>query len=372
MRSSAARRRDLPPGFTEWLEPESLVGSAALEKAAESSAERSSPPATSSDSNAGDLGAPEKTMSEDKQAPNPGVLRRLILPLVSAIAPSAIFIILWQGGTNSPAPAQQALPSSALPLAAASAPSQAGSTIVVTSPDKLEAKVDEGIDFELAIDSTEALPARSIIAIVGMPEGASFSEGRPYGLTGWSLRPDEIGDLRLRLAKATGGFEMHIELVAADGTRLAYSETRLRVTADTPAALQVNTMPAAEAVQTAQTLPPLPEWKDAPSERLPSPIEVATVKTVRIEPPRPERAPHDGALAVGTAAESPAEWVEIVSAVDVHSQPQQSSPTLKVGEKGLKLRVLGRKKGWVQVSDPATSTKGWIYKRFLKAAGPPP
>ena len=161
---------------------------------------------------------------------------------------------------------------------------------------------------------------------------------------------------------------MHIELVAADGTRLAYSDTRLRVTADTPAAPQVNTMPAAEAVQIAETLPPLPERKDARSER-PSSI-VATVKTVRIEPPRPERAPHDGAMAVGTAAESPAEWVEIVSAVDVHSQPQQSSPTLKVGEKGLKLRVLGRKNGWVQVIDPGTSTKGWIYKRFLKAAGP--
>ena len=38
----------------------------------------------------------------------------------------------------------------------------------------------------------------------------------------------------------------------------------------------------------------------------------------------------------------PAEWVEIVSAVDMHARPQQSSKTVKVVEKGLKLRVTAR------------------------------
>ena len=55
-----------------------------------------------------------------------------------------------------------------------------------------------------------------------MPEGAAFSQGRPYGATEWNLRPDEIGDLRLQLPKtATGSSDLRVELMAADGTILA-------------------------------------------------------------------------------------------------------------------------------------------------------
>ena len=50
-----------------------------------------------------------------------------------------------------------------------------------------------------------------------MPDGAAFSQGRPYGTTEWNLRPDEIGELRLRLPKtANGGSDMRVEL---DGGR---------------------------------------------------------------------------------------------------------------------------------------------------------
>ena len=50
------------------------------------------------------------------------------------------------------------------------------------------------------------------------------------------------------------------------------------------------------------------------------------------------------------------------------SKPQAGP---KVVEKGLKMRVTGRDKNWVQVSDPATSSNGWIYSRFLKPTEPP-
>ena len=99
-------------------------------------------------------------------------------------------------------------------------------------------------------------------------------------------------------------------------------------------------------------------------------MKVTTVKVVTIKPPGPTR-PHDGAFALGEAAEAAAEWVEIVSPVDMHARPQQSSETVKVAEKGLKLRVTARDKNWVQVSDPATSANGWIYSRFLKPTEPP-
>jgi hypothetical protein len=35
--------------------------------------------------------------------------------------------------------------------------------------------------------------------------------------------------------------------------------------------------------------------------------------------------------------------------------------------KGAKLRVMGRKKGWLQVSNPATSERGWIYAANIVA-----
>jgi SH3-like domain-containing protein len=41
-------------------------------------------------------------------------------------------------------------------------------------------------------------------------------------------------------------------------------------------------------------------------------------------------------------------------------------------DRGLKMRVTGRNKNWVQVSDPATAATGWIYSRFLKPTAPPP
>ena len=71
-----------------------------------------------------------------------------------------------------------------------------------------------------------------------MPEGATFSQGRPYGESEWSLRPDEIGDLRLHVpAGAMGASDIHIDLVAADGTILASAITRLDIAPDPKQAL---------------------------------------------------------------------------------------------------------------------------------------
>jgi hypothetical protein len=212
-----------------------------------------------------------------------------------------------------------------------------------------------------------------------MPNGASFSEGRPYGATGWSLRTDEIGELRLLLPeRPSGASDLRIELLAADGAVLAQSETRLSVAADPAEAETVGAIESnpfaqiaqAEAARPTEALPPRPARKPAPSAQTESGVKVVPVKVVTIKPPGPAR-PHDGAFALGDAAEAPAEWVEIVRAVDMHAGPKQSSETVKVVEKGLKLRVAARDKNWVQVSDPATSASGWIYARFLKPAEPP-
>jgi hypothetical protein len=242
--------------------------------------------------------------------------------------------------------------------------------IVLSSPDEIEIDPVSEIDFQLAIDATGALPPHTVVAVGGLPHGASFSEGRPYGTSGWSLRPDEIGDLQLRLAGTPNSEStLHFELVAADGIVLAQSETRLSITTEldepkTWMTLQGNPF---DQIAASPFEPPPPMRKL--TRKTPS-VDVRTVKVVPIKPPNARR-PYDGAYALGEAVEAPAQWVEIVRAVNLHARAAQSSETVKVVEKGVKMRVTGRDKNWVQVSDPQTSSKGWIYSPFLKPTEPP-
>jgi SH3 domain-containing protein len=329
-------------------------------------------------------GLPEPEAMVAPATKRPGLpIKGLISALVGiALVPTAIlFVLLWQGtmrpradGAMPPAGGQNAA-STPRSTGLAQPVKSSALEIALSSPDRIEAKAGEEIDFLIAIDATERLPSRCIIAVSGMPDGASFSEGRPYGATGWSLRPDEIGELRFRLPKArSGASDMRIELLAADGAVLAQSETRLNVAAyptetETVSADESSSFePAAraEAPKPGEALPPRPERK--PGAKIEPSVKVTTVKVVTIKPPG---RPHDGAFALGEAAEAPAEWVEIVRPVDMHARPEQSSETVKVAEKGLKFRVTARDKNWVQVSDPATFASGWIYSRFLKPTEPP-
>jgi hypothetical protein len=110
--------------------------------------------------------------------------------------------------------------------------------VALTAPSRIEAKIGEELAFDITIDAADALPARSIIAIRSMPEGATFSQGRPYGPSEWNLTPDEIGDLKLKLPKtATGSSDLRVELMAADGTVLATASTRIDIAPDPKAAL---------------------------------------------------------------------------------------------------------------------------------------
>lgn len=311
-----------------------------------------------------------KAKSFDAQG---ATVKGLISALVGvALIPTAIlFVVLWRGmmqpHPDSPMPPVSL---SAVNAASSSASAQGSSALEValSSPDRIEAKAGEEIDFPVAIDATASLPSRSVIAISALPDGAAFSEGRPYGATGWSLRPDEIGELRLRLPQGrSGASDIRLELLSADGTVLAESETRLNVAA---APADAELVSAIEAPKPTEAAPPAPQPKPAASATIAPSVKVSKVKTVAIEPAAPTR-PHDGAYALGEAMDDPAEWVEIVKAVDMHARPQQSAETVKVVEKGLKLRVGARDKNWVEVTDPATSAHGWIYARFLKPTDPP-
>ena len=181
---------------------------------------------------------------------DPGLFSRPTRGMVAvltavAIAPAGILAgLLWFG----------TLPSDASPEAGAAAPAQAQQAavapsipvlisepeIALTAPEEILAKAGETIDFAIAIDGGEALPARSAIAIRDLPEGASFSKGRPFGTGEWNLRADEIANLTLRLPQEeTGASDLRVELVAADGAVLARTATRLDVAPPPTAGLVV-------------------------------------------------------------------------------------------------------------------------------------
>jgi hypothetical protein len=386
MRSSVLRKSDYqlrppPRNLGKRLALQLWVSRSAVSKPNIAAlAERFAPEPQNEGNDEANLPGPEAAPPVSKGHSVKGLISALVCV---ALVPTAIlFVLLWQGmmrphadGAMSPA---GGLSATSTPNSTGLAqPSSTAPEIALSSPDRIEAKAGEEIDFPIAIDTTDRLPSRCVIAVSAMPDGASFSEGRPYGATGWSLRPDEIGDLRLRLPQArSGASDMRIELLAADGALLAQSETRLNVAADPAEAETVSAVEGnpseqiarAEAPKPVEALPPPPQPK--PAAKTEPLVKVTTVKVVTIKPAAPTR-PHDGAFALGEAAEAPVEWVEIVSPVDMHARPQQSSETVKVAEKGLKLRVAARDKNWVQVTDPATSANGWIYSRFLKPTEPP-
>jgi hypothetical protein len=383
--------------------------------------------------------------------------------LVSLVPTALILVLLWQGAIKLPGPGNQVSPSDSVQLTEhasvaavpviAPPPPQPKSEVVLSTPPRLQGKIGEELAFDIAIDSDDPLPARSVIAIRALPVGATFSQGRPYGMTEWSLRPDEIGDLRLRLPQtAAGGSDMRVELMAADGTILASATTKLDIAADPRASLVLRAdesdrvadliahgqkmidvgylagarayfKRAAEAGSGeaalllaasydqefidkigAQGIKADPkesrawydrakqlgvEGADAKLKALkedttsrPRPIQATEAQL----PPEPEPAavpdtkPVAEPPAAASAAPRPAapalpadkdEWVAMLSYANLRTAPSSTADTIRVAEKGTKLRVTGRQGNWVQVADPATSEVGWVYARYIETAEAP-
>ena len=175
--------------------------------------------------------------------------RRVLLVLTAvAIAPAAILAgLLWFGALRGPdtvhgersaalahSLAHQATLAPALPILPPS------SEIGLTAPEEIVMTAGDEVNFAIAIDTAAPLPVRSAIAIRDLPDGALFSKGRPFGASEWSLRPDEIAGLTLRLPEdQTGASDLRVELVAADGAVLARTATRLDVAPPPTAGLVV-------------------------------------------------------------------------------------------------------------------------------------
>jgi hypothetical protein len=216
----------------------------------------------------------------------------------------------------------------------------------------LEAKAGGSITFPIALDGTDGVPARSIIAITGLPQGSKLSSGRPYDETEWNLKPDEIGDLHLALTgNESSEANVIIQLVAPDGAIIADAATVLKVTTD-PNIKAEHAKPQVRDVQ-AEGLGAIG------GEDKVANVDPATVSGHSV--PLPSRRPEP------TANDDGADWIKALAFVNLRQRPTRSAPAISVVAKGAKLRVLGRKKGWLQVSNPATAERGWIYAANIAA-----
>ena len=149
------------------------------------------------------------------------------LILVALIPNLTLGAIFWLGAINAP---WSRLPTHPPNESSGPAAQSAVRSPVLSSPATLEATAGGDITFPIALDGSDGVPARSIIAIRGLPQGSKLSSGRPYDETEWNLKPDEIGDLHLILpSNASGESKLVIQLVATDGAILADAATILKV-----------------------------------------------------------------------------------------------------------------------------------------------
>jgi hypothetical protein len=208
----------------------------------------------------------------------------------------------------------------------------------------------------MALDGTDGVPARSIIAIKGLPRGSKLSSGRPYDETEWNLKPDEIGDLHLVLpSNASGETKLIIQLVATDGAILADTATLLK----TPTNSAAN-IPASN-IETEPTQVQVSEQRTQGLEERGVEGTLANLDAAMTTPgdpvPLPTRRP-------AQTSSDDANWTTLTS-VNLRERPTRSARAIAVVAKDAKLRVIARKNRWVQVTDLATSAKGWIYARHV-------
>ena len=274
------------------------------------------------------------------------------LILVALVPNLTLGTIFWLGVIDT-RPATHPPSESSVPAVQSAVPSP-----VLSSPATLEATAGGDITFPIALDGTDGVPARSIIAIKGLPQGSKLSSGRPYDETEWNLKPDEIGDLHLVLpSNASGETKLIIQLVATDGAILADAATILKTPTNFAAKI-----PASN-IETEPTQAQVSEQRTQGLEERGAEGTLANSDPATPPPedpvPLPSRRP-------APTAKDDANWITLTS-VNLRTRPTRSAPAISVVAKDAKLRVIGHKNRWVQVTDPTTSEKGWIYARHVAA-----
>jgi hypothetical protein len=276
---------------------------------------------------------PDQTPPSRLRTLSPGPRALIAILVLIAMLPNlALGAIFFFGVINTPWSAPNANPSTpALPRA------------VLSAPTMLEATAGEEVNLPIALDGTDGVPARSIIAISGLPQGSMLSSGRPYGETEWNLKTDEIGDLHLNLpSNASGDSKLTIKLVGPDGA----------IITDTGLVLKMNSPARTEAAETrvekAEELGTTDKGERLTNLDLPTP------------PGDPVKLPSRRPVPT-KSNDVDANWLRPLAFVNLREGPSPSARVVSVVAKGTKLRVIGRKGRWVRVTHSSTSKSGWIY-----------
>lgn len=296
---------------------------------------------------------------------NAGIRRLAAVLIAAALIPNLTLAVLWLGLVDPPwsesaspspketekmaaTPAAPQPEQSSPPAAQAAAPPTFSP--VLTAPNVLDAEQGESVSFPIALDGTDGVPEESVIVIKGLPPGSTLSDGYSSGPMEWRLRPDAIGDLRLAIADAAPGeTTLLVQLVAPDAKVIATASTTLRTRSEPG--------PNPDPFDIAQAARALDIEARAPEAGLEEKfvVETASIDTV----PLPDRRP-----------EPPGEsnWIRPTAWVNLRESPSPSAAVVTIVPKGVKLRIIGRKRSWVQVNNPATSQSGWIYGNNVAAA----
>ena len=296
---------------------------------------------------------------------NAGIRRLTAVLIAAALIPNLTLAVLWLGLVDPPwsesaspspkatermaaTPAAPQPEQSSPPAAQAAAPP--AFSPVLTAPNVLDAAQGESVIFPIALDGTDGVPEESVIVIKGLPPGSTLSDGYSSGPMEWRLRPDAIGDLRLAVADAAPGeTTLLVQLVAPDAKIIATASTTLRTRSEPG--------PNPDPFDIAQAARALDIEARAPEAGLEEKfvVETASIDTV----PLPDRRP-----------EPPGEsnWIRPTAWVNLRESPSPSAAVVTIVPKGVKLRIIGRKRSWVQVNNPATSQSGWIYGNNVAAA----
>lgn len=251
------------------------------------------------------------------------------------------------------------------PAEAATAPDQDAPPVkpVLTTSSMIETVPAAAVPFPIAIDGTDGVPARSAVAVAGLPSGARFSVGRPFGADGWNLRTDEIGDVALTVPpSAAGTHDIDISVVTAQGDVIAAAKTKLVVQGSTPA----DPTPGTVAQQGGQQSEPAlqPAAATAPASETAAAAETEQGDGANAPAQRPS------ALAPpsGDAPSADAKWMTATTAVNMRDKPSSSGKAIGVVQKGNRVQVSEEQYGWLKATDTEKGQTGWIYERFLKAA----
>ena len=278
------------------------------------------------------------------------------LILVALLPNLTLGSIFWLGIINTPWSRPATPPNeSSVSTAQSAVPAP-----VLSTPVALEATAGEHVTFPIALDGTDGVPARSIIAIKGLPRGSKFSSGRPYGETEWNLKPEEIGDLDLVLpGNASGEAKLMIQLVAPEGAIIADTAMILKITANVTAnigASNIKTEPESAQV-----------WDKPAQEPEGAGVEKrhANLDAAMAAPGDPVPLPTRRAAQTANDDEG-ANLIKPLAFVNLRNGPAPTARVISVVAKGAKLRVIGRKGRWVHVTNPATSERGWIYAGHVR------